>query len=87
MISSVIRGGMGFANLWQDGLKQRRIYRNLFKQESIWTQWKWNHFHVTENIKLELLAPFPAACNVDRRDTVIVTGKKHELSISIVGLS
>ena len=57
MISSVIRGGMGFDNLWQDGLKQRRIYRNLFKQESIWTQWKWNNFHVTENSGLELGIP------------------------------
>ena len=56
MISSVIRGGMGFANLWQDGLKQRRIYRNLFKQESIWTQWKWNNFHITMNSDPELLA-------------------------------
>ena len=73
MISSVIRGGMGFANLWQDGLKQRRIYRNLFKQESISTQWKWNNFHVTENTKLELLASFAAACNSDRRRGTVIS--------------
>ena len=70
MISSVIWGSMGFSKLRQDGQKQRRIYRNLFKQESISTQWKWNSFHVKKfsshlladfNCKLQLLE-FGCSC-------------------------